>query len=330
MSDEIERVPSLRKPSRQGVPKRKTRDMAKPMLESGKTKDAPPITPRGMPGAATPHVERQLPDEPDLPIDPTLALEMELGQAPVLEGLAPPVPEAAFEPDPEPEPEPEPEPVVEREPEPEPVVEPQPGREPEPVAAHQPEPAANPRNWVASAESVASPPEPELEPERQPEPPPAPRLTLRQLLARTDDAFEQFRAAAYRYPKEHMDEHLGEDQWTRKQMLAHIAVWHDNAADRLIKMFQTGRPVPLDRSVDSVNAAAARVAIGKTAGEVLKDTESTYARLRRQILRMTDDQLHADDEWALQIIAGDTYEHYGEHIAELTPPEPLPGTAARR
>ncbi|MDL2335311.1 MAG: hypothetical protein QFC55_04705 [Chloroflexota bacterium] len=314
MSDDIERIPSMRKPSRQGVPKRKPREMAKPMLKGGKTKDAPQVAPRPMPGAPVPHLERPLPDEPFLPMEPTLALELELAREPLLEGMAPPVP--IFEPEHEAQPEPEPKPVPEPEPEPEPAPEP----EPEPVPEAQ--------SWAASARSVesvppASPAEPEMPAAR-------PKLTLRQLVARVDDAFGEFRAAAASYPKEHMDERLGEDLWTRKQMLAHVAAWHDLTAERLIKMSLSGQSVALERDVDKVNANAARVAVGKTAGEVLKDVEATFGRMRRQLVRMTDVQLHADDAWAIHIVASNTYEHYADHIAELAPPEPPPASGARR
>jgi hypothetical protein len=127
-----------------------------------------------------------------------------------------------------------------------------------------------------------------------------------------------------------MDDHLAEDGWTRKQMLAHIATWHDLTSDRLVKLALTGQPAPLDRNIDAVNAVAARVAIGKTAGEVLKDLEATFSRLHRQMQRLTDAQLRLADGWAAQIIADNTYEHYAEHMAELMPPEPPPGSAARR
>ena len=113
-------------------------------------------------------------------------------------------------------------------------------------------------------------------------------------------------------------------------MLAHIAAWHDLTSDRLTKMGLTGQSVPLDRSVDSVNAQAARVAVGKSVGEILKDTEMTMGRLRRQLLRMSEDQIHADDDWAIHVVASNTYEHYVDHLAELVPPEPPPGTGPRR
>ena len=321
MSDDIERVPSMRKPTRQGVPKRKSREMAKPMPEGGKTKDAPQITPRPMPGAPAPKAEPPKPDQPMLPAESTLALELELAREPLLQGMAPPVPvvEPEREPAPEPAPELAPEPAPELEPEPEPTPEPEP--EPEP----QPEPAREPQSLVRSAQSapIDLPAEPEMRPAE-------PKLTLRQLVARVDDAFGEFRAAATRYPKEHMDDRLGEDLWTRKQMLAHVAAWHDLTAERLIKMALTGQPVALDRDVDRVNASAARVAVGKTAGEVLKDVEATFGRMRRQLVRMTDVQLHAGDDWAIRIVASNTFEHYAEHIAELVPPQLEGFQTARR
>jgi hypothetical protein len=154
-------------------------------------------------------------------------------------------------------------------------------------------------------------------------------LTLRGIVAQVDAAWAVFRAAAYRYPAEHMNDHLTEDGWTRKQMLAHIAVWHDLTADRLVTLMLTGRPADLDRDTDAINAAAARVAIGKTAGEVLKDVEATFNRLRRQMLRLSEVQLRLDGAWAAHKIAANTYEHYAEHIADLTPPQPLPGSGAQ-
>ena len=274
MSD-IERIPSMRKTARQGVPKRKPHDMAMPMAESGKTKDAPSIAPRV--GGA--------PEEPTIPMDPTLALELELAAEPVFEGVSPPVP----------------------------VVEP------------EPEPNVEPETWIASAQSadLASPEEP-------PAPPEPPQVTLRGLLETVDAAFAEFSAAAHGYPAEHMTDRLGADAWTRKQMLEHVATWHDLTTDRLTRMTLSGQSVPLDRDIDAVNSGAARVALGKSVGEVLQDINSSFGRLHRQMTRLTEEQLHLDDDWAPRIIASNTYEHYADHIAELTPPEPPVGSGTRR
>jgi hypothetical protein len=176
---------------------------------------------------------------------------------------------------------------------------------------------------------------PQVRPERaaEPAPQPAPEtlpLTLRTLLGRVDGGWYAFRAAAVRFPSERMDEHLTDGGWTRKQMLAHIAAWHDLTSDRVIALIVTGRPTELERDDDAINAGVARIAIGKTAGEVLKDVEATFNRLRRQMQRLNDAQLRLFDGWAAQIIAGNTYEHYAEHMADLYLPEPVEGAAQRR
>jgi len=210
-------------------------------------------------------------------------------------------------------------------PEPPAVVEPAPV---EPADASRPTPPPLP------LPRPVAPPEPSPAPPEQPAAPAAaPALpfpdTVRATLQRVDQAWLGFRAAAMRFPAERMDERLSEGGWTRKQMLAHIATWHDLTADRLIKLINTGSPVELGRETDAVNAGAARQAIGKTAGEVLKDMEATFNRLRRQMERLSDSQLRIGDWWAAQIIAANTYEHYDEHRADIYVPEPQPGSGAR-
>ena len=259
---EIERIPSMRKGARQGVPKKSQ------------------ARPRSMARPAEPEPE------------PELKRESQGESGPEVQPVLEPEPISSLASKPEPFVEPEPEPYVE--PEPESFVEPE--------------------------------PEPQALVEAEPEPPP---LTLRELFRRVDGAWYAFRAAAARFPAERMDEHLTEDGWTRKQMLAHIAAWHDLTSDRLVKLIVTGRPFELDRDTDAINAGVARIAIGKTAGEVLKDVEATFNRLRRQMQRLSDAQLHQADGWAAHIIAGNTYEHYAEHMADLYMPEPTEGAQRR-
>jgi hypothetical protein len=153
--------------------------------------------------------------------------------------------------------------------------------------------------------------------------------TVRETLRRVDAAWRAFHAVAARFPSERMDAHLNEDGWTVKQMLAHIAAWHDLTADRLVKFLSTGRPAGLDQDPDAFNALVARRAIGKTAGEILNDTEATFNRLRRQMQRLTDAQLRTSDSWAAWVIRGNTYGHYEEHWADIYTPEPLPGSGRR-
>jgi hypothetical protein len=152
---------------------------------------------------------------------------------------------------------------------------------------------------------------------------------MRELFARVDEGWRQFRAAAGAFPSERMDERL-HDGWTRKQMLAHIAAWHDLTHDRLGKLITTGKPVDLTENTDAINARVARQAIGRTAGEVVKEMEMTFNRLRRQLGRLTDEQLAEEDSWAAHIIAANTYGHYEEHWADVYQPPSPDGRSGRR
>ena len=154
--------------------------------------------------------------------------------------------------------------------------------------------------------------------------------TVREALRLMDAGWVAFRNAAARFPGERMDEHLTEGGWTRKQMLAHIAAWHDLTTERLGKFALGGKPVPLDSEEQKFNARVARQAVGKTAGEVLKDLEATFNKLHRRLQSMTDQQLTAQNGWAAQVIAGNTWDHYQEHMADIYMPEPPEGQGRRR
>ena len=141
--------------------------------------------------------------------------------------------------------------------------------------------------------------------------------TVKQVLARMDEGWEAFSRAVHALPPQQLEEKLGEGAWTRKQMLAHIGVWHDLAGERLAAFLDSGRPVALEEGEDAVNARAARSAVGRTSGEIVLVLEESYRHLRRRVAMLTDEQLAARDAWAARTIAGNSYGHYGEHTADV-------------
>ena len=198
-----------------------------------------------------------------------------------------------------------------------------------PTAAVEPLASEPPIQEAPVAPAPAPEPSPEPAPPEPAAPPPYPQ-TMKEIDARVDAAWLQFLASASAFPNERMDEHLSEGGWTRKQMLAHISAWHDATHDRLGDMIMSGKPSERSYDDDQFNARVSRQAVGRTAGEVLKEMEMTFNRLRRQLGRLTDQQLVADDGWAAGVIAGNTYEHYQEHAADVYQP-PLPdGKSGRR
>lgn len=144
-----------------------------------------------------------------------------------------------------------------------------------------------------------------------------PEPTVNATLARVDEAWAAFWDRVHAVPSERLELRISEDAWTRKQMLAHISTWHELTSDRLARFHESGEPVDLGDETDAINARAARAAEGRTTGEIVVGMEDTYRRLRREIARLSDAQLAAHDAWASAIIAGNTFEHYDEHLADL-------------
>ena len=136
-------------------------------------------------------------------------------------------------------------------------------------------------------------------------------------LARMDDSWASFRERVAALPSERLEGAVAGGGWTRKQMLAHITTWHELTVDRLTRFEDTGEPGDLDDETDAINARAARAAIGRTTGEVLLSMDDSYRRLRREVGRLSDAQLAAHDDWAAAIIAGNTTDHYAEHLPDL-------------
>jgi hypothetical protein len=141
--------------------------------------------------------------------------------------------------------------------------------------------------------------------------------TTRDLLARMDDAWSSFSHAVRALPAELLEEKLGENEWSRKQMLAHIAAWHELTAERLAGFLETGGPVAHDEEDDVTNARAARGAEGRTTGEILLAMDESFRRLRREVARLSNEHVAANDGWASRMIAGNTFGHYDEHRADL-------------
>jgi hypothetical protein len=105
--------------------------------------------------------------------------------------------------------------------------------------------------------------------------------------------------------------------WTFKGMAAHCAGWEALTVDRLKHLRETGEQSSSGVDTDGFNARLANEAGLRTAAEVLKDLDDAHTRMVAEIEKLTPDQLKAHDGWAIAIVAGNSYGHYGEHHAEL-------------
>jgi hypothetical protein len=144
-------------------------------------------------------------------------------------------------------------------------------------------------------------------------PTPPPRDETLELM---EDGWAVFHGRVTSMPSEQLERKIG-DGWTRKQMLAHIATWHDLTVERLTRFADSGEPSELAEEEDVINARAARAAEGRTTGEIVLSMADSYRRLRREVSSLNDAQLAAHEGWAGSIIAGNSYGHYAEHLPDL-------------
>ena len=142
-------------------------------------------------------------------------------------------------------------------------------------------------------------------------------LSTTATLARMDEGWAAFHDRVTSIPTERLADRISDGSWTLKQMLGHIAAWHDLAVGRLAKFATSGEPAEPGEDEDVINARAARAAEGRTVGEVLLAMSDSYRRLRREVSNLTDEQLAAHDGWASEIVAVNTYGHYADHMADL-------------
>lgn len=143
--------------------------------------------------------------------------------------------------------------------------------------------------------------------------------------------------------------------WTRTEMLAHVAAWHELAARRIRAYAEHGVTeagagpdaqrrfdglglADADRErllaqwdLDLFNAAVARSAATRSAAGILDALDESFDRLRGEVSRLTDAQVTADESegrsFVYAIVEGDTFGHYAEHEDELRSGLPATGSA---
>jgi len=123
----------------------------------------------------------------------------------------------------------------------------------------------------------------------------------------------------------------GSDGWAVKDHLIHIAAWEHS----LLALLESGdrhQAMGVGRDVDetdAINAAVWAMHRDKTPEQALDYFHQTHALLLKQLRTMGDDDLRLpynhyqpkeprdanDNRPALDWVAGNTYEHYAEHVA---------------
>jgi hypothetical protein len=105
--------------------------------------------------------------------------------------------------------------------------------------------------------------------------------------------------------------------WTYKALAQHTAGWEDLTAKRLARLRASGEFATSGVETDAFNAEMAERAKERSGPEVLVELDAAHARLVTEVEKLTPEQIRANDEWAIAVVAGNSFGHYGEHHAEL-------------
>jgi hypothetical protein len=105
--------------------------------------------------------------------------------------------------------------------------------------------------------------------------------------------------------------------WTFKDLVAHVAWWAELTTKRLAHFRETGEMLGSGGDADELNAAVMSRTKGRDVRELLRELDAATEALFEEIEKLDDAQLHANDDWAIALVAGNTYGHFAEHHVEL-------------
>jgi len=105
--------------------------------------------------------------------------------------------------------------------------------------------------------------------------------------------------------------------WTFKDLVAHVTAWSDLTTGRLARYRETGEMQGSGGEADDINAAVVERTKGRDAREILNELDAATDKLFAEIEKLDEKQLHANDDWAIALVAGNTYGHFAEHHTEL-------------
>ncbi len=105
--------------------------------------------------------------------------------------------------------------------------------------------------------------------------------------------------------------------WSFKALVAHAAGWEELTVERLRKLRETGELASSGVQTDEFNARLAEEGDRTSAPDLLARLDLAHTALVAEIEKLTPEQIHANDGWAVSVVAGNSYGHYAEHHTEL-------------
>jgi uncharacterized damage-inducible protein DinB len=148
---------------------------------------------------------------------------------------------------------------------------------------------------------------------------PAERKTRDEVLRLIRDGRAALESALARIPEHRLEEPLLDGDWSAKDLMAHVTHWE---MAFLSNLGEPPPPVPDQGSEEATNRAVYEHHRARPLADVRRELEETHRRLVERVSELDDDGLNAQpvpgqDRVVWQHIAGETWEHYPAHVAQL-------------
>jgi uncharacterized damage-inducible protein DinB len=148
---------------------------------------------------------------------------------------------------------------------------------------------------------------------------PAERKTRDEVLKLVRSGRAELEAALARIPEKRIEEPLLDGGWSAKDLMAHVAHWE---MAFLSNLGEPPPPVLNQGSEEATNRAVFEYHRGRGLADVRREFEDVHSRLVERVSQFDDDGLNAQpvvgrDTVVWQFVAGETWQHYPSHIAQL-------------
>jgi uncharacterized protein (TIGR03083 family) len=149
------------------------------------------------------------------------------------------------------------------------------------------------------------------------------RMDRSTLLLRMQEAHAELEAVLAAVDPARLTEPGVTGDWSVRDLLTHLAFWEQRTLARL-GLSAGEQPAPIDEhEMHRLNADSVLAGRSRTPAEALAVHRQSYAELLASVSALGDDELNDTTRFGQaghpvwKYIAGDSYEHYEEHAAEI-------------